>query len=66
MLKSFRPARLVSRRKELGITQRRLAIETHLSTVSVSHIENGKTQPRAGTIARLASALKCDIGYFFG
>jgi transcriptional regulator with XRE-family HTH domain len=64
-LKSFSPARLTSRRKALGITQRRLAAEAHLSTVSVSNIENGKKQPRVCTIARLASALKCDIEYFF-
>jgi transcriptional regulator with XRE-family HTH domain len=65
-LKSFRPARLTTRRKELGLTQQKMAYITHLSTVTISNIENGKKQPRAGTVARLADALRCNVDYFFG
>lgn len=65
-MKQFSPTRLVTRRKELGFTQRSLALMAHLSTVSVSNIENGKKQPRVDTIARLACVLQCGIEYFFG
>lgn len=64
-MKSFSPARLTARRKELGLTQDKIAKVTRLSTVSISNIENGKKQPRAGTVARLADALRCNVDYFF-
>ncbi len=64
-VKKFNPAMLIKRRKELGMTQRALAYKACLSVVSVSHIENARKEPRAGTMARLAQALRCNVDYFF-
>jgi transcriptional regulator with XRE-family HTH domain len=65
-MKKFRPRKLAKKRKELGMTQRKLAAGAHLSTASVSLIENGKKDPRVGTVTRLAEALGCNVDYFFG
>lgn len=64
-MKKFRPRRLAKKRKELGMTQRKLATGAHLSTTSVSLIENGRKDPRVGTVTRLAEALGCNVDYFF-
>ncbi len=64
-LRRFDPDKLLRRRKQAGKTQQELASEAGLSTVSVWAIENGRTNPRAATVARLAEALKCSIDYFF-
>lgn len=65
-MKRFRPERLAARRKMLGKTQRALSSEARLSAVSISAIENGWKELRAGTLARLARALKCSVDYFYG
>ncbi len=65
-MKKFRPRRLAKKRKELGMTQRKLATGAQLSTASVSLIENGRKDPRVGTVTRLAEALGCNVDYFFG
>jgi transcriptional regulator with XRE-family HTH domain len=65
-MKKFSPEKLVARRKALGKTQRTLSAEACLSTVSISAIENGWKEPRAGTLARLARALGCNVDYFYG
>lgn len=64
-MKRFNPERLARRRKELGMTQNDLAVKARLSVVSVSSIENSRKDPRAGTVARLAEALQCNVEYFF-
>jgi transcriptional regulator with XRE-family HTH domain len=65
MERKFSPARLLGRRRALGLTQRELADLASLSTVSVSNMENGKKEPRARTLASLARALRCSVDYFF-
>lgn len=65
LVKKFSPERLMSRRKMLGKTQKALSAEAGLSTVSISAIENGRKEPRAGTLARLARALRCGVDYFY-
>lgn len=64
-MKRFSPGRLAARRRELGMTQARLASKAVISTVSISAIENGRKEPRAGTLARLAAALEAKVEYFF-
>lgn len=64
-MKKFSPKRLVARRKMLGKTQKALSAEARLSAVSISAIENGWKEPRAGTLARLARALGCNVDYFY-
>ncbi|GAB4389019.1 MAG: hypothetical protein Kow0025_11830 [Thermodesulfovibrionales bacterium] len=64
-MKRFSPRRLLARRKELGLTQAALSEKARLSTVSLSAMENGKKEPRAGTLARLSEALETGVEYFF-
>lgn len=64
-MKMFNPRRLRARRKMLRKTQHGLARETGLSPVSISALENGKKEPRAGTLARLSRALDCGVDYFY-
>lgn len=65
-MKDFRPANLVQRRKQLGMTQQALADSACVSVASISKIENGKAVPKADTLARLSEALMCRMEYFFG
>jgi transcriptional regulator with XRE-family HTH domain len=65
MERRFSPSRLLGRRRALGLSQRELAALASLSAVSVSNIERGKKEPRAGTLAALARALRCGVDYFF-
>lgn len=64
-MKYFSPERLTSRRRNMGKTQRALSREAGLSQVTVWAMENGRKEPRAGTLARLAEALECETDYFF-
>ena len=64
-MKRFCPERFALRRRELGLTQRELARRALISTVSLSAIENGHKQPRAGTLGRLAAELRTGVDYFF-
>lgn len=64
-MKMFSPERLSSKRRRMGKTQAVLSSEVGISQASISAIEKGKKEPRSGTLARLASALGCEVGYFF-
>jgi transcriptional regulator with XRE-family HTH domain len=64
-MKMFSPERLSSKRRRMGKTQAVLSSETGISRVSISAIEKGKKEPRSSTLARLAGALGCEVGYFF-
>ena len=47
-------------RKERGLTQEKLAEKCGISTREVSNIENGKTEPKLGTLISICQV--CDIG----
>jgi transcriptional regulator with XRE-family HTH domain len=64
-MSKFSASRLRARRRQLGMTQLAVCRRAGLSTVSLSAIERGRKEPRAGTLARLAAALDCEAGYFF-
>jgi len=64
-MKCFSPERLASRRKNMGKTQRALSRDVRVSQVTVWAYENGRKEPRAGTLGRLAEALECETDYFF-
>ncbi|RYM66281.1 MULTISPECIES: helix-turn-helix domain-containing protein [Serratia] len=51
--------RLSARRKELGLTQKRLADLVSKSSVSVFKWESGQTEPKGATLFALGQALKC-------
>lgn len=64
-MKRFCPERFAPRRRELGLTQRELARRALISAVSLSAIENGHKEPRAGTLGRLAAELQAGVDYFY-
>lgn len=51
--------RIVTRRRELGVSQRALASVIGVSAVSVMKWESGQSQPRGKNLFALAGALKC-------
>lgn len=51
--------RLSARRKELGLTQQRLADIVKKSSVSVFKWESGQTEPKGASLFALSQALKC-------
>lgn len=64
-MKCFSPERLASRRRTMGKTQRSLSLDARISQMSVWAMENGRKEPRASTLARLAECLECETDYFF-
>ena len=64
-MQSFNPARIIQKRKSLNKTQQDLAKETGLSSAAIYYIEKGKRTPKAGTLGRIASALECNVDYFY-
>lgn len=52
-------------REEKGWTQPRLSVETGLAVSGISQIENGRRNPNAGTLAKLAGALGVEVADFF-
>jgi Zn-dependent peptidase ImmA (M78 family)/DNA-binding XRE family transcriptional regulator len=57
------PSRLTLARKRRGLTLVQLAADADLSVRSLSAYENGKQEPTAETLARLASALAIPVGF---
>jgi transcriptional regulator with XRE-family HTH domain len=54
-------------RKKAGLTLQELADKTGLYKSNLSDIENEKRfKPNVGTIEKIAKALNCEIGDFFG
>ncbi|PLS87777.1 MAG: hypothetical protein CYG60_00125 [Actinobacteria bacterium] len=54
-----------SLREEKGWTQPRLSVETGLAVSGISQIENGRRNPNAATLARLAKALNVEVADLF-
>jgi transcriptional regulator with XRE-family HTH domain len=50
--------RLRSLRQAAALSIEDLALKAHVSDVTISHIENGRVEPRPSTVRRLARALK--------
>ena len=52
-------------REERQWSQPRLAVESGIAVSGISLIENGRRNPNAGTLTRLADALGVEVGDFF-
>ncbi len=53
--------RIAARRKELGLTQEKLATQVFVTTQDVSQWENGKTTPLPANYSRIADALQLSV-----
>ena len=49
-------------RAERGITQEALAFKADVTIATTSRIERGETEPKWGTVRRLAAALDVTVG----
>ena len=56
--------RIRSRRRELGLTQFALAERCGISTVYISHVENGTATTSLGVFLSIAEALEATPDYF--
>jgi transcriptional regulator with XRE-family HTH domain len=52
---------LVAQRNAAGMTQEVLSLESRVPTAQISKIENGKGNPQADTLVRLASGLGVSV-----
>ena len=57
--------KIVSRRKELNLTQDELAMLSEVDRTYVGYIENGKQNITLSVLYRIASALQVNLSYFF-
>lgn len=55
------PARVRRRRTAAGLSVRELAARAHVSTGTISHLENGIYSAEVKTLAAVARALGCEI-----
>lgn len=53
------------KRFKLKLTQQQVAQRTGMSTLGYSLVERGKKEPKANTIAKIATSLEEKIDYFF-
>ena len=58
--------KIVSRRKELNMTQKELAEKLEISDKTVSRWETGKQIPDALAMPEIAKALKISVGELYG
>lgn len=58
--------RMKERRVELGFSQEKLAELTGLHRTYVGSVERGERNVSIDNMQRIAEALDCDIGDFFG
>lgn len=52
-------------RKENGLSQKELGILIDMEKTYLSSIENGRQNPTALTIKKIADAIGCEVGVFF-
>jgi transcriptional regulator with XRE-family HTH domain len=52
-------------RVERGLAQEEIARLARVSRQALGYLERGMTEPRARTLARLATALQVEVGAFF-
>jgi len=62
----FAPERLTAARKRIGLSQKRLAEEIGVSSVTVNSWERGRKCPHMGNVQALAEALGRNPVWFFG
>jgi XRE family transcriptional regulator, regulator of sulfur utilization len=53
--------KIITARKQQGLTQEELAIKAGLTVRTIQRIENGETLPRSHTLKAIAAALKCSF-----
>lgn len=58
--------RIRARRKELGLTQKRVASDVGVSSVAVTQWEGDENAPRGDNLMKLASALGCSPDFILG
>lgn len=61
----FNPERIKERRQKLRLTQQELSTLSGIPRTYLAQIENGKSDPKASTVVKIANALKVSVGYFF-
>lgn len=54
-------ARLLSRREELGLSQREVASRARIGHGHLSQIETGRVDPKLSTLQRLADVLDIEL-----
>lgn len=62
---AFNPEKIKERRKKLYITQQELSELSGIPRTYLAQIENGKNDPKASTLTKIADALRVSVGYFF-
>lgn len=62
---AFNHERIKERRNKLRLTQQELSGLSGIPRTYLVQIENGKNDPRASTLTKIANALKVSAGYFF-
>jgi len=65
MKNSFSHTRIKERRQKLGLTQQELSELSGIPRSYLVQIENGKNDPKASTLIKIADALRVNPGYFF-
>ncbi|MDR1048925.1 MAG: helix-turn-helix domain-containing protein [Synergistaceae bacterium] len=58
--------RIAERRKKAGLTQKTLADLLKVPAATVTHIENGRCDPKTGTLSQIAAALDISVAYLMG
>ena len=58
-------ARIMQRRKLLGMKQSELAEIIGVSDNQISNIENGRSYPKLNSVMLICKALDCNADYFF-
>ena len=52
---------LIEKRKELGLTQKELAVASHLTQSVIARMESKKAVPQLDTLLKVVDALGCDL-----
>ncbi|MBQ7152993.1 MAG: helix-turn-helix transcriptional regulator [Clostridia bacterium] len=52
---------LIEKRKALGLTQKELAVASHLTQSVIARMESKKAIPQLDTLLKVVDALGCDI-----
>lgn len=61
----FNPKKIKERRQRLRLTQQELSTLSGIPRTYLAQIENGKSDPKASTLSKIANALRVAVGYFF-
>jgi transcriptional regulator with XRE-family HTH domain len=64
-VRQFSPHALVQARAAADLSRMQLAADAGVHLNTLAHIEQGRAEPRAATLAALANAIGCDVSDFF-